>query len=104
MGCSYSRRVHELQERVLESSENYKKGRHKMKKPVTVALQPRVHSRLERFAARKNVGDLNLLLNVIVQDFLDTWDHTFTEEECRRWHEQAENLNWPQSNIVASEK
>lgn len=102
MGCSYSCRVHELQERVLESPENYKKGRHKMKKPVTVALQPRVYSRLQRFATRKDVGDLTLLLNLVVEDFLDVHDHTFTEEERRRWHEQAENLNWPQSEIAAS--
>lgn len=65
-----------------------------MKKPA-IQIEPRVLRRLEKFAARKKV-DLNLLLNVMVEEFLDTWDKKkFTAEERRRWNEQAERLNWP---------
>lgn len=93
--------VYKLQKRLLEPSKVNQKGERKMKKPVTaVSIRPRVLRQLEKFAARKNV-DLNLLLNTVLQEFLDTWDKEFTAEDHRRWHEQAERLGWPEPATTA---
>lgn len=70
-----------------------------MKKSTAVTLHPRVLRRLEKFAARKKV-DLNLLMSVIVEEFLDTWDKKFTKAELRRWHEQAVALGWPEPTTL----
>lgn len=54
-----------------------------------VKIRPALYRKLKRFADQKNVN-VNLLLNTVLQDFLDSWDKEFTAEDHHRWEEKCE--------------